>query len=75
MRLENVRSEIAFMRIQMGRQRREILLLQRAGLSMLSAEALLHRMLEKIDTLCSERDRLKAELPKPRGRVLGGRKW
>jgi hypothetical protein len=28
-------------------------------------------MLEKIDGLCAERDRLKAELPKPKGKVLG----
>jgi hypothetical protein len=33
-------------------------------------------MLTKIDTLCAERDKLKAELPKPAARrVLGGRKW
>ena len=29
--------------------------------------ALLQRMLDKIDTLCAERDRLKAELPRPKG--------
>jgi hypothetical protein len=40
-----------------------------------SAEALLQRMMDKIDTLCAERKRLKAEQPKPCGRVLGGRKW
>jgi hypothetical protein len=39
------------------------------------AEVLLQRMLDKIDSLCAERDRLKAELPKPKGKVLGGRKW
>jgi hypothetical protein len=32
-------------------------------------------MHDKIDGLCVERDRMKAELPQPRGRVLGGRKW
>lgn len=42
---------------------------------MASAEALLQRMMDKIDTLCTERERLKAEQPKPSGRVLGGRKW
>ena len=61
--------------LQAGRQRREILLLQRAGISSTSAEALLQRMLDKIDGLCTARDRLKAELPRPKGRVLGGRKW
>jgi hypothetical protein len=51
-----------------------MLLLQRAGIATASAEFLLQRMLDKIDSLCAERDRLKAELPKPKGRVLGGRK-
>jgi hypothetical protein len=75
MSLHHVRSEIAFMRLQVGKQRKEILLLQRAGIPTTSADALLQRMLEKIDGLCAERDRLKAELPKPKGRVLGGRSW
>ena len=75
MRLEHLRSEIAFMRLQAGRQRKEILLLQLAGIPTTSAETLLRRMLEKIDGLCAERDRLKAELPRPKGKVLGGRKW
>ncbi len=64
------------MRTQVGRQRKEILQLQRAGISTASAEALLQRMLDKIDGLCVERDRLKAGLPQARTRqVLGGRKW
>lgn len=75
MGLDHIRSEIAFMRVQVSRQRKEVLQLQRAGISTVSAEALLRRMLDKIDTLCTERDRLKAELPKPKGRVLGGRQW
>ena len=75
MGLDHIRSEIAFMRLQVGRQRKEILLLQRAGIPTTSAETLLQRMMDKIDSLCAERDRLKAELPKPKGRVLGGRKW
>ena len=62
------------MRLQVSRQRKEILLLQRAGIPTTSAEALLHRMLEKIDGLCTERDRLKAELPR-KSKVLGGRSW
>jgi hypothetical protein len=75
MGLDNLRSEIAFMRLQVSRQRKEILLLQRAGIPTTSADALLQRMLDKIDGLCAEWDRLKAELPKPKGKVLGGRKW
>jgi hypothetical protein len=75
MGLDHIRSEIEHMRLQVGRQRREILLLQRAGISTTYAEALLQRMLDKIDSLCTERDRPKAELPRPKGRVLGGWKW
>jgi hypothetical protein len=36
--------------------------LQRAGISTASAEALLERMLTKIDAMCAERDKLKKEL-------------
>jgi hypothetical protein len=64
------------MRTQVGRQRGEIRQLQRAGISTSSTEALLERMLNKIDELCAERDKLKRDLPAPiKGRVLGGRRW
>jgi len=63
------------MRVQVGRQRKEILQLQRAGISTASAEALLGRMHAKIDDLCEQRDRLKRELPAKRVRALGGRSW
>jgi hypothetical protein len=49
--------------------------LQRAGISTASAEALLERMLTKIDAMCAERDKLKKELGPVKGRVLGGRSW
>ena len=75
MGLDHIRSEIEHMRLQGGRQRKEILQLQRAGIPTTWAEALLQRMLEKIDCLCAERDRLKAELPRPKGKVLRGRNW
>jgi hypothetical protein len=40
------------------------------------AQALLDRMLNNIDRLCAERDRLKKEQPSPmKGKVLGGRRW
>jgi uncharacterized small protein (DUF1192 family) len=69
-----VRSEIERLRVQVSRQRREILQLQKAGISTSAAEALLQRMLDKIDALCAERDRLKAELPDaPRIKLFGGR--
>jgi hypothetical protein len=76
MRLEDVRSEIERMRTQVHRQRGEIRQLQRAGLSTTSAEALLARMLDKVDELCAERDKLKKSQPGPtKGKVLGGRLW
>jgi hypothetical protein len=74
MQLDYVRGEIERMRIQVSRQRKEILQLQRAGISTSSAELLLARMHTKIDALCAERERLKAEQPF-KSRALGGRKW
>jgi len=75
MSLDHLRSEIGFQRQQVARHRKEILMLQRAGIPTIAADSLLQRMLDKIDTLCAERDRLRAEMPKPKGKVLGGRKW
>ncbi len=59
--IEYIRAEIERMRIQVHRQRGEIRQLQRAGISTTSADALLDRMLNNIDGLCAERDRLKKE--------------
>ena len=74
--IEHIRGEIERMRTQVHRQRGEIKQLQRAGISTASADALLDRMLDKIDVLCAERDRLKKEQPMAsRGRALGGRSW
>jgi hypothetical protein len=74
MQLDYVRSEIERMRTQVGRQRKEILQLQRAGIPTTSAEALLQRMLDKIDGLCAEREKLKAEQKHSMNdKVLGGR--
>ena len=58
MQLDQLRSEIERMRTQVYRQRGEIRQLQRAGISTASAEALLERMLVKIDAMCAERDKL-----------------
>jgi hypothetical protein len=69
MQLEYVRREIERMRTQVHRQRGEIRQLQRAGIATASAEALLERMLIKIDELCAERDR------PAKGTVLCGRSW
>jgi hypothetical protein len=73
MQLETIRGEIERMRAQAGRQRKEILQLQRAGIATAPADALLQRMLDRIDALCIERDRLKKELP-PKGKVFGERR-
>lgn len=73
--LDFIRREIEHMRVQVSRQRKEILQLQRAGIATAAAELLLARMHTKIDGLCAVRERLKAETPQGRGRVLGGRKW
>lgn len=76
MQLEQVRTEIERMRLQVGRQRNDILKLQRAAIDTASAELLLGRMLAKIETFCAERDRLrKAQGGPVKGRALGGRKW
>ena len=74
--INHIRAEIECMRMQIHRQRGEIRQLQRAGIPTTSAEALLERMLNNIDGLCGERDRLKKEQPRPsKGNVLGGRRW
>jgi len=75
MQLEDIRAEIERMRAQVHRQRGEIRQLQRAGIATVSAEALLDRMLGRIDELCAERDRLKKEQGTVKRRVLGGRSW
>ena len=72
MQLETIRSEIERMRAQVLRQRKEILQLQRAGISTASAAALLQRMLDRIDALCVERDRLKKETLPAKDNTLGG---
>lgn len=51
--LEYLRSEIERMRVQIGRQRKEILQLQRAGIVTASAESLLCGIQAKVDDLCA----------------------
>jgi hypothetical protein len=65
MQLDQIRTEIERMRTQVQRQRGEIRQLQRAGISTTSAEALLERMLNGIDQLSAERDRLRDSRPPP----------
>jgi len=74
--IDFVRAEIEHMHLQVHRQRKEIVQLQRAGIPTASAELLLGRMHAKIDSLCAERERLKKQIPGPmKGPVIGGRSW
>jgi hypothetical protein len=59
--LSFIRAEIDRMRVQVGRQRREIVQLQRAGVATDAAQALLQRMLTTLDDLREQRERLKLE--------------
>jgi hypothetical protein len=61
MDLSSIRADIEQRRYQISRQRKEILDLQRAGISTKSAEELLARMLAKVDELCAVRDRMVGE--------------
>ena len=71
-----IRADIEHRRRQVQRLRSEIRQLQHSGISSASAEPLLERMLNKIDDLCAERDRLKKEEPgHNKGKVFGGRHW
>ena len=56
--LSYLQKEIAHMRRQIQRQRREMKELQRAGIPTKSAEDLLRRMQTTVDGLCAERDQV-----------------
>ena len=74
--IDFIRADIEHRRRQVLRLRGDIRELQHSGISSASAEALLDRMLDKIDELCTERDRLKKEQPgHNKNKVLGGRQW
>ncbi|MDB5616032.1 hypothetical protein [Tardiphaga sp.] len=77
MGLDHIRVEIERMRVQIRRQRKDIQQLAEAGVSTTSADALLARMQEKVDGLCTERERLNGEerLKRPTyasGKVING---
>jgi hypothetical protein len=61
MQLPHIQAEIERMRLQVRRQRKEIQTLQRSGIGTLPAEALLARMLVKIDDLRAQRAKLVGE--------------
>jgi hypothetical protein len=69
--IDFIRAEIQRMRSRVLRRRGEIRQLQRAGIPSSSSEVLLEKMLNKIDQLRAERDRLKREQPgHNKGKVL-----
>jgi hypothetical protein len=61
--LDHIQAEIERMRVQVGRQRKEILQIQRARISSATAEVVFGSMLANIDRLCEQRDQLNKELP------------
>ena len=63
---------IDVIRNRVNRPRAEITQVRQAGISTTSAEELLGRMLNKIDDLCAERERLRKEQP---AKVPGARHW
>jgi len=74
--IDVIRAKIEHGRRQVDRQRGEIKRLQRGWIPCSSAEDLLERMLNEIDDLCAERDRLKGQQPAPgQGSASGGRRW
>ena len=75
-KIDFIRADIEHRCRQVQRLRGEIRQLQYSGISSASAEALLDRMLNKIDELCAERDRFKKEQPgHNKNKVLEGRQW
>jgi hypothetical protein len=73
MGLDHIRDEIARMRVQISRQRKDISDLQRAGISTTAAEALLKRMATKVDELIGERNRLTGEARTERRTYASGK--
>ena len=61
--IDFIRADIEHRRRQVQRLRGEIRQLRHSGIYSASAEALLDQMLDKLDQLCAERDRLKKEQP------------
>ena len=69
-----IRTEFGRLQAQVGRQRQEVLALQRAGIPSAAAEDLLQRMGNTLDGLCA---RLSAEQSAPalQNSASGGRRW
>lgn len=58
MTLQFICAEIERLRLQIRRQQKEILTLERSGIGTASAELLLVRMQASVDALCIKRDKL-----------------
>lgn len=61
MTLQFICAEIERLRLQIRRQQKEVLTLQRSGVGTASAELLLARMQASVDALCIKRDKLIGE--------------
>jgi hypothetical protein len=59
--LEFIRTEIERLRVQISRQQRDILRLQRTGQSTALADVLLERMRASVEELSAKRDGMQAE--------------
>ena len=75
MQLDYIRREIERMRTQVHRQRGESGSINGQVLQLPRRRPCLERMLNKIDELCAERDRLRTEHGPATGKGLGGRSW
>ena len=74
--IDFIRADIEHRRRQVQRLRGEIRQLRHSGIFSPLAEALLDQMLDNLDQLCAERDRLKKEQPgHNKGKALGDRQW
>ena len=74
--INRIRGEIERARKNVARLRRDIAALQKAGRSTKVAEDDLRLVLNRVDGLIGERNRLRAGQPSAmQGKVLGGRKW
>jgi hypothetical protein len=58
MTLQFICAEIERLRLQIRRQQKEVLTVQRSGVGTASAELLLARMQASVDALCIKRDKL-----------------
>ena len=75
--IEHIRGEIERMRHRSTGSAARSSNCSGPGIPTASADALLNRMLDKIDALCAERDQLKKRSSHgpTKGKAVGGRNW